>query len=113
MMFPKFLLSQNDVLLKRDQSKIPGIAATKEEDVAMKVKKDLKDPILAAAKERLISWFKQRRKSGSTIEKWGSQLHRIAVALYLADESIFSPGNSTGQEISYELTIQLLRCLSK
>ncbi|GFT58441.1 hypothetical protein NPIL_376061, partial [Nephila pilipes] len=66
----------------------------------------------SATKENLISWFKQKRKSGSTTDKWGSQLHRIAVALYLADESIFSPGNSTGQEISYELTIQLLRRLS-
>ncbi|GFT67125.1 techylectin-5A [Nephila pilipes] len=106
--------NQVSLVSERDQSKTLGIAATKEkEDVAIKVKKDLKDPRLAAAKERLISWFKERRKSGSTIEKWGSQLHRIAVALYLADESIFSPGNSTGQEISYELTIQLLRCLSK
>ncbi|GFT52698.1 uncharacterized protein NPIL_325992, partial [Nephila pilipes] len=77
------------------------------------VKKDLKDPKFTAAKERLLSWFKQRRKSGSTVDKWGTQLYRVAVALHLADESIFSPGDSTGQEISYELTIQLLRRLSK
>ncbi|GFT77613.1 hypothetical protein NPIL_21251, partial [Nephila pilipes] len=76
-------------------------------------KEDVKDPKFTVAKERLISWFKQRRKSGSTVDKWGSQLHRVAVALYLADESIFSPGNATGLEISYELTIQLLRRLSK
>ncbi|GFS59265.1 gastric intrinsic factor [Nephila pilipes] len=75
--------------------------------------KDLKDPRFVAGKERLISWFKQRRKSGSAVDKWGVQLHRVAVALYLADESIFSPDNSTGQEISYELTIQLLRRFSK
>ncbi|GFS87092.1 uncharacterized protein NPIL_669151 [Nephila pilipes] len=97
---------------ERDQSKIPGIAATNEE-VAIKEKTDLKDPKFTAAKERLLSWFKQRRKSGSSVDKWGSQLHRVAVALHLADESIFSPGDSTGQEISYELTIQLLRRLSK
>ncbi|GFT22526.1 uncharacterized protein NPIL_431351, partial [Nephila pilipes] len=70
-------------------------------------------PGFSSAKEKLFSWFKQKRKSGSTTDKWGSQLHRIAVALYLADDSTFSPRNSTGQEISYELTIQLLRHLSK
>ncbi|GFT46136.1 gastric intrinsic factor [Trichonephila clavipes] len=70
-------------------------------------------PGVASNRERLISWFKQRRKSGSSVNKWGSQLHRVAVALYLANESFFSPGNIIGQEITYELTIQLLHRLSK
>ncbi|GFY15101.1 hypothetical protein TNCV_4493541 [Trichonephila clavipes] len=61
----------------------------------------------------LTSLSLERRKSGFTVDKWGSQLHRVAVALHLANESIFSPGNTTGQEISYELTIQLLHHLSK
>ncbi|GFT93567.1 hypothetical protein NPIL_680171, partial [Nephila pilipes] len=43
------------------------------------VTEDVKDPKFTVAKERLISWFKQRRKSGSTVDKWGSQLHRVAV----------------------------------
>ncbi|GFU23430.1 gastric intrinsic factor [Trichonephila clavipes] len=68
---------------------------------------------VATAKERLISWFKQRRKSSSSVDKWGSQLHRVAVALHLANVSFFSPGNTIGQEITYELTIQLLHRLSK
>ncbi|PRD30571.1 UNVERIFIED_CONTAM: Lrp2 [Trichonephila clavipes] len=75
--------------------------------------KVLNVPGVASTRARLISWFKQRRKSGSTVDKWGFQLHRVAVALHLANESIFSPGNTTGQEISYELTIQLLHHLSK
>ncbi|PRD22546.1 UNVERIFIED_CONTAM: Gastric intrinsic factor [Trichonephila clavipes] len=75
--------------------------------------KVLNVPGVASARAKLISWFKQRRKSGSTVNKWGSQLTRVAVALHLANESIFSPENTTGQEISYELTIQLLHHLSK
>ncbi|GFQ79330.1 gastric intrinsic factor [Trichonephila clavata] len=75
--------------------------------------KVLNVPGVASARARLISWFKERRKLGSTVDKWGSQLPRVAVALHLANESIFSPGNLTGQEISYELTIQLLHRLSK
>ncbi|GFR27223.1 gastric intrinsic factor [Trichonephila clavata] len=70
-------------------------------------------PGIISARVRLISWFKERRKSGSTVDKWGYQLPRVAVALHLANESIFSPGNTAGQEISYELTIQLLHRLSK
>ncbi|GFX36202.1 low-density lipoprotein receptor-related protein 2 [Trichonephila clavipes] len=70
-------------------------------------------PGAVSARGKLFSWFMQRRKSGSTVDKWSSQLPRVAVALYLANASIFSPGNTTGQEISYELTIQLLHHLSK
>ncbi|GFY52102.1 gastric intrinsic factor [Trichonephila inaurata madagascariensis] len=68
---------------------------------------------IASARAKLISWFRQMRKSGSTVDKWGSQLPRVAVALHLANESFFSPENTTGQEMSYELTIQLLHHLSR
>ncbi|GBN51460.1 hypothetical protein AVEN_257966-1 [Araneus ventricosus] len=66
-----------------------------------------------AAKTQLKSWILRRKKPGSGTDRWGSQVHRIAVALHLADESTFGPGNSTGEEIRYELTIQLLQRLSK
>ncbi|GBN84731.1 hypothetical protein AVEN_170451-1 [Araneus ventricosus] len=66
-----------------------------------------------AAKTQLKSWILRRKKPGSSTDRWGSQVHRIAVALHLADESTFGPGNSTGEEIRYELTIQLLQRLSK
>ncbi|GFY66735.1 gastric intrinsic factor [Trichonephila inaurata madagascariensis] len=75
--------------------------------------KGINVPGIASARVRLISWFKERRKRGSTVDKWGSQLPRVAVALHLANESIFSSENTIGQEISYELTIQLLHRLSK
>ncbi|GFQ90524.1 gastric intrinsic factor [Trichonephila clavata] len=75
--------------------------------------KVLNVPGVASARARLISWFKERRKSRSTVDKWGPQLPRVAVALHLANESIFSSENTFGQEIIYELTIQLLHRLSK
>ncbi|GBN06674.1 hypothetical protein AVEN_56725-1, partial [Araneus ventricosus] len=63
---------------------------------------------VAAAKIKLKTWFLQKRKASICTDKWGPQIHRIAVALQLADESTFDPGNNTGDEIRYELTIQLL-----
>ncbi|GBM99361.1 hypothetical protein AVEN_124425-1 [Araneus ventricosus] len=68
----------------------------------------MKIPGVAAAKIKLQTWFLQKRKESICTDKWGPQIHRIAVALHLADESTFDPGNNTGDEIRYELTIQLL-----
>ncbi|GBM63912.1 hypothetical protein AVEN_10299-1 [Araneus ventricosus] len=65
------------------------------------------------AKSKLKSWFLRRKKPGSGTDRWGSQVHRIAVALHLADSSTFSPGNRTGEEIRYELAMQLLHRLGK
>ncbi|KAG8175711.1 hypothetical protein JTE90_021361 [Oedothorax gibbosus] len=62
---------------------------------------------VASAKLHCINWFMNRRKK-NTIHKWGHQLHRTAVALYLADENFFAVDNVTGHEIRYELTIRLL-----
>ncbi|GFY72798.1 low-density lipoprotein receptor-related protein 2 [Trichonephila inaurata madagascariensis] len=73
----------------------------------------LKTQGVAEARQKLMSWFLQRSKSDVIINKWGTQLHRIAVGLFLANDSIFSPGNRIGQEIRYELSIQLLSLLSK
>ncbi|GFS30252.1 gastric intrinsic factor [Trichonephila inaurata madagascariensis] len=92
--------------------KIPQRTNPTREDLTIG-NKGLNVPGVTSARERLISWFKQRRKSGSSVDKWGSQLHRVAVALHLANGSFFSPGNTIGQEITYELTIQLLHRLSK
>ncbi|GFY44235.1 gastric intrinsic factor, partial [Trichonephila inaurata madagascariensis] len=68
-------------------------------------------PGVASARARLISLLKERRKPGSTVDRWGSELPMVAVALHLANESIFDPGNTIGQEISYEISIQLLKNL--
>ncbi|PRD31899.1 UNVERIFIED_CONTAM: hypothetical protein NCL1_22086 [Trichonephila clavipes] len=77
-------------------------------------RKGLNVPRVPSTRSKLISWFKQRRRSGST-HKWGSHLPRVVVTLHLVNESIFSPGNwlGIGQEISYKLTFQLLHRLAK
>ncbi|CAL1298595.1 unnamed protein product [Larinioides sclopetarius] len=67
----------------------------------------------SSAKTQLKTWFLRRKKPGSSTDRWGPEVPRIAVALHLADESTFGPGNSTGEEIRYELTIQLLHHLAK
>ncbi|GBN21920.1 hypothetical protein AVEN_42430-1 [Araneus ventricosus] len=61
----------------------------------------------------LKSLLLRRRKSGTMADRWGPQVSRIAVALHLADNSTFGPGNSTGEEIRYELAMQLTRRLAK
>ncbi|GFY46324.1 uncharacterized protein TNIN_316961 [Trichonephila inaurata madagascariensis] len=77
-------------------------------------RKGLNVPRVPSTRSKLISWFKERRRSGST-HKWGSHLPRMVVTLHLVNDSIFSPGNwpGIGQEISYKLTFQLLHRLSK
>ncbi|GBN38110.1 hypothetical protein AVEN_100186-1 [Araneus ventricosus] len=67
----------------------------------------------SASKSKLKSLILRRRKPGSMTDRWGSQVHRIAVALHLADISTFDGGNRTGEEIRYELTTQLLHRLAK
>ncbi|GFU39184.1 uncharacterized protein NPIL_260301 [Nephila pilipes] len=73
----------------------------------------LRVPGVLEARDRLKSWFLQRRKSDPITDKWSNELHRIAVGLHLADDSIFSSGDGIGQEIRYELAIRLLSRLSK
>ncbi|GFS91788.1 uncharacterized protein NPIL_1181 [Nephila pilipes] len=73
----------------------------------------LRVPGALEAIDGLKSWFLERRKSDSITDKWSNQLHRIAVALHLADDSIFHSDDGTGPEIRYELIIRLLSRLSK
>ncbi|GBO29821.1 hypothetical protein AVEN_219057-1 [Araneus ventricosus] len=70
-------------------------------------------PNYTAAKSELQSLVLRRRKGGPSTDRWGFQVHRIAVALHLADNSTFDGGNRTGEEIRYELTTQLLHRLEK
>ncbi|GBN25860.1 Low-density lipoprotein receptor-related protein 2 [Araneus ventricosus] len=69
----------------------------------------VKSPEYTVLKSELKSWLLGSRKPGCRPDRWGPQVHRIAVALHLADNSTFSPGNNTGEEIRYELTMQLHR----
>ncbi|KAF8778850.1 Cobalamin binding intrinsic factor like protein [Argiope bruennichi] len=73
----------------------------------------MKIPGIAAAKTRLKTWFLQKRKRSPSTSKWGPQIHRIAVALQLADESTFNSTNYRDDEIRYEFIIQFLHRFTK
>ncbi|KAG8172283.1 hypothetical protein JTE90_015478 [Oedothorax gibbosus] len=63
---------------------------------------------VSLAKKKLVDWFLGLRRKGTQTKKWGHELPRIAVALFLADQDIFHTGNRTMYDMNYELTIQLL-----
>ncbi|KAG8173630.1 hypothetical protein JTE90_012043, partial [Oedothorax gibbosus] len=63
---------------------------------------------VSLAKKKIVDWFMGLRRKGTQTKKWGHQLPRIAVALFLADQENFQLGNSTVYEMNTELTIQLL-----
>ncbi|XP_054707058.1 uncharacterized protein CG3556-like [Uloborus diversus] len=69
--------------------------------------------IAISSKHSLVDWFLRRRENGTTSNKWGHELPRTAVALFLSDPAFFAPGNLTAQEMAYELTIQLLSKFSQ
>ncbi|KAG8174790.1 hypothetical protein JTE90_013052 [Oedothorax gibbosus] len=68
----------------------------------------LNDEVRGLAKTKLFDWFMGLRRKWTQNKKWGHQLPRIAVALFLADQENFQLGNRTMNEMNYELTIQLL-----
>ncbi|GBM63915.1 Putative vitellogenin receptor [Araneus ventricosus] len=92
----------------KNTSKIPDNTTAEDPYISTALMQDT-----TTAKKELKSWILQRRKKGSGTDRWGSQVHRIAVALHLADNSTFESGNRTGEEIRYELTIKLLQHLAK
>ncbi|KAG8179550.1 hypothetical protein JTE90_016120 [Oedothorax gibbosus] len=63
---------------------------------------------VSLAKKKLVDWFMGLRRKGTLTKKWGHELPRIAVALFLADQENLQSGNRTMYEMNYELTIQLL-----
>ncbi|GIX80606.1 uncharacterized protein CEXT_549121 [Caerostris extrusa] len=63
---------------------------------------------IESAQRKLTSWFLGGKKTQTGTEKWGAQLHRTAVALFLSNGTIFSAGHRTGEELVYEIAIRLL-----
>ncbi|GIY60884.1 uncharacterized protein CDAR_288501 [Caerostris darwini] len=63
---------------------------------------------IESAQRKLTSWFLGGKKTETGTEKWGAQLHRTAVALFLSNGTIFSAGHRTGEELTYEIAIRLL-----
>lgn len=65
-----------------------------------------------AAKKNLTNYFLNSRQSTRSINKWGSNIMRTAMALFLPDSQFFAPGNITGEEIGYELSMRLMSKLA-
>ncbi|XP_054708129.1 uncharacterized protein CG3556-like [Uloborus diversus] len=96
-------------------STTPRSISTRNAEVSTSSEKPAVHEIIGVNKSKwsLRSWFLSRRKNGTTSNKWGHELHRTATALYLSNSAFFAPGNLTGQEMAYELTIQLLSKFSE
>lgn len=58
--------------------------------------------------QTLIQYFLNLRQQTNSVKKWGTDITRTAVALYFYDPQFFAAGNETGEEITYELTLQLM-----
>lgn len=60
-------------------------------------------------KTGLTQYFLNTRQQQPHItNKWGTDITRTAAALFLSDARYFAPGNETGEEIAYELALQLM-----
>ncbi|GFS77481.1 uncharacterized protein NPIL_15141, partial [Nephila pilipes] len=58
------------------------------------------------------NWTRMLRKKEFSVQKWGSDVERIAVALYLSNRTIFSGNDTVRDEIAYELSLGLLSRLA-
>ncbi|GBN64709.1 hypothetical protein AVEN_153826-1, partial [Araneus ventricosus] len=68
--------------------------------------------LLHKAKFRALNWTYQMRNENRPTRKWGPDVGRIAVALYLSNDSNFRGNRSIRDEISYELSLELLSRLA-
>ncbi|CAL1274601.1 unnamed protein product [Larinioides sclopetarius] len=68
--------------------------------------------LLHKARFRALNWTYQLRNDNQRTGKWGSDVGRIAVALYFCNDSYFLGNKSTRDEISYELSLDLLSKLA-
>lgn len=70
---------------------------------------DLKAIVSTQIERDLTQYFLNTRQQQAHItNKWGTDITRTAVALFLTDERFFAPGNEIGEEIAYELALQLM-----
>ncbi|GBM75584.1 hypothetical protein AVEN_271495-1 [Araneus ventricosus] len=61
---------------------------------------------------RALNWTHQLRSEDQPTRKWGPDVSRIAVALYLSNDSDFRENRTIRDEISYELSLGLLSRLA-
>ncbi|GBN27747.1 hypothetical protein AVEN_198860-1 [Araneus ventricosus] len=68
--------------------------------------------LIHKARFRAQNWTHQLRNENQPTRKWGPDVGRIAVALYLSNDSYFGGNRSIRDEISYELSLDLLSRLA-
>ncbi|GBM65834.1 hypothetical protein AVEN_261999-1 [Araneus ventricosus] len=73
---------------------------------------NLTPALLLKASLRALNWTYQQRNENQPTRKWGPDVGRIAVALYLSNDFYFRGNRSIRDEISYELSIDLLSRLA-
>ncbi|GFT86374.1 uncharacterized protein NPIL_236711, partial [Nephila pilipes] len=58
------------------------------------------------------NWSRLLRKSEYSVRRWGSDVERIAVALFLSNETVFIENDSVRNELAYESSLSLLSRLA-
>ncbi|CAL1274611.1 unnamed protein product [Larinioides sclopetarius] len=84
----------------------------KDEEQCTEDYEDLSPALLHKARFRALNWTYQLRNEDHSTHKWGPDVGRIAVALYLSNDSYFLGNRSIRDEISYELSLDLLSRLA-
>ncbi|KAF8787524.1 hypothetical protein HNY73_009110 [Argiope bruennichi] len=84
----------------------------KDEEQCSKDYENLTPAILHRTRNRALNWTRQLRKEDQPTRKWGSDVGRIAVALFLSNDSALRQNKTIRDEISYELNLDLLSRLA-
>ncbi|GFT12389.1 uncharacterized protein NPIL_626631 [Nephila pilipes] len=58
------------------------------------------------------NWIRLLRKSEYSVRRWGSDVERIAVALFLSNETVFIENDAVRNEFAYESSLSLLSRLA-
>ncbi|GBN27743.1 hypothetical protein AVEN_198856-1 [Araneus ventricosus] len=84
----------------------------KDEEECREDNENLTPALLLKASLRALNWTYQQRNENQPTRKWGPDVGRIAVALYLSNDFYFRGNRSIRDEISYELSLDLLSRLA-
>ncbi|CAL1274591.1 unnamed protein product [Larinioides sclopetarius] len=84
----------------------------KDEEQCSESHEDFTPDSLYKIRSRAQNWIHLSRNENQPARKWGPDVSRIAVALYLSNDSHFRENKSIRDEISYELNLDLLSKLA-
>ncbi|GIY17659.1 uncharacterized protein CDAR_608231 [Caerostris darwini] len=85
----------------------------REDETNCKEDRDILQPTYLRKKKSLaVNWTYELRNEDNPTRKWGSEVARIAVALYLSNSTLFASNSTLRDEIAYELSLDLLSRLA-